>query len=236
MDPIMPAAQMVVQLSQEITTTDESVRYHELVYRLASARNDREAQLAAINSARFGLSYIVTRARLAWDDRTIAELSQEFEHLTAHTPDWGERKKRLGVDFTRQHGETFSDIFDLWLRSSETMQVLATSMDARYLHIVQPNQYASKHRFGPHETQIGLSRPPTDAWRVGTQRGYGLIQERQSVLAAHHIVSAIGLFDAIDEEVFVDNCCHFNARGETLLSEFVAREVAAQLAAPSAAQ
>ena len=36
------------------------------------------------------------------------------------------------------------------------------------------------------------------------------------------LVSAIHLYDGESADIYVDNCCHVNARGETMLAEFVA--------------
>jgi hypothetical protein len=59
------------------------------------------------------------------------------------------------------------------------------------------------------------------------------LHERQAVLDANGIVSAVSLFDEEPDEVFLDNCCHFTARGENLLARFVAAEVKRRLdAAP----
>jgi hypothetical protein len=63
-------------------------------------------------------------------------------------------------------------------------------------------------------------------YRAGVGEGYRMFE------AQPHpgIVSALPLYDAEAGDIYVDNCCHVNARGETMLSEFVAARVADWLA------
>jgi hypothetical protein len=126
--------------------------------------------------------------------------------------------------------QVFPALFDLWLRSSQQMRVLTEAQKGRYLHVVQPNQYHTKHIFSPRERAIALG-PQEIGYRQGVERGYALLMERSALLQANGIVSAIALFDDVPDEVYADSCCHYTARGETLFAEFIAIEAERQLAA-----
>jgi hypothetical protein len=68
-------------------------------------------------------------------------------------------------------------------------------------------------------------------YRQGVELGYALLTARNAVLHENRIVSAIGLFDNVSDEVYSDNCCHYTARGETLFAQFIAIEAEQRLAA-----
>src|SRR5207253_2400020 len=116
-------------------------------------------------------------------------------------------------------------IYGIWLRSSDAMRALAAAHQATYVHVVQPNQYYSAHHFSDDESRIALSLPAAHAYPQGIRAGYQLLSSRSAELSSRGIVSAIGLVDRIDGPVYVDNCCHFTATGETLLARFVADKI-----------
>ena len=126
--------------------------------------------------------------------------------------------------------QLFPALFDLWLRSSQQMRVLTEAQQGRYLHVVQPNQYYSRHPFTAREREIALAQKETMGYRQGVELGYALLTARSAILQQNGIVSAIALFDTIADEVYSDSCCHYTARGETLVAEFVATEAERRLA------
>ena len=67
----------------------------------------------------------------------------------------------------------------------------------------------------------------TSDFRVGVLRGYPLLLAELQRLqqAGVNTQSAINVFDKIAEPVYEDNCCHYNERGSTIFSEFIAHAV-----------
>ena len=72
-----------------------------------------------------------------------------------------------------------------------------------------------------------------DAYRVALAEGYRMLEAQMQTRAQPGMISAISLFDAVREDVYNDNCCHFNARGETMFAEFLAARVGDWLAEQS---
>jgi hypothetical protein len=109
------------------------------------------------------------------------------------------------------------------------MRGLAELNRAAYVHVVQPNQFYSKHSFSPRERSIALVVSADHEYRVGTERGYRVLEEHRAVLEANGIVSALDLFDAEPEEVYVDACCHYTRKGLELFTQFVVGQIAQRI-------
>jgi len=161
-----------------------------------------------------------------WNRRKYAAAFREYWPLL-NQPGMPYLTDRFSLDMphTPLGPRVFDLLFDLWLRSSQQMKLLSVANGGRYLHVVQPNQYYSKHVFSEHEKQIALIASESLDYRHGVAVGYALLRERQAVLDANGIVSAVTLFDEEPDEVYLDSCCHFTAKGENLLGRFVAAEV-----------
>jgi hypothetical protein len=118
--------------------------------------------------------------------------------------------------------------FDIWLKSDEAMAALSKSVNAKYVHVIQPNQYHTKRKFSPEEAKIALGAP-NDPMRVGGERGYAMLEKNADVIAQHGIVSGISILDEAPGIMYFDNCCHYSTAGETILANFVADQVVRSL-------
>jgi hypothetical protein len=227
--PILPPAGIMRGLANELSGLEGSPEHYRLAYEMLQARTQFQQQTERSAAARTGLTYAVAHAGALLARSTHARSAMAYE-IFMHTGSAARADTRLSLDMPAPKPEDpIQDLFDLWLRSSRAMRALAAAGATRYLHVVQPNQYFSRHRFSEHERRIAVSTSlPT-----GLDRGYALIEQRMPELAKLDIVSAIDLFDAVDGEVYADDCCHFNGRGETLFAEYVAKEIAGRLARPA---
>ena len=108
------------------------------------------------------------------------------------------------------------------------MAALAKQSGAAYVHVLQPNQYVSKKPMSPEEQRraINPARSGTEFLRVG----YAKMRERGEELKKQGIVfhDASGIFGAVPEPVFADECCHLNQTGNRLLAKDVAEVLAAR--------
>lgn len=120
-----------------------------------------------------------------------------------------------------------------WERGSRLLAELAHAHGAGYLHVLQPNQYVSSHRFSPAEARLALVADSPYAPRA--RRLYPVLKRHGAALARDGIafVDGSGLFDAVPEAVYADNCCHYNQRGNDLLADLVLREMRKTLEAPA---
>jgi hypothetical protein len=229
--PVLPAAQMMGPLALELSDAPSSARYYELAGRVFAARNAAAELSAAMRHAQSGLSLLSAYLQASLNRRALSTALREYAALVTGSHNWSSLKERLSLDLPHRAGdaEIFPMLFDLWLRSAQEMRRLAEGRGTGYLHVVQPNQYHSKHSFSPREQAVALSLPPEHDYRRGVESGYALLAERSATLDANRIVSAIDLFDASPDEVYSDNCCHYTASGETLLGRFIATQVGQRL-------
>lgn len=120
----------------------------------------------------------------------------------------------------------FEDIARSWLDSSMLMKELLAARGVPYFDFLQPNQYYSGRTFSPAEAQLALS--DASPFKRGAQEGYpALEKEMQSraATAGSYVFNAARIFDRESSPVYADNCCHYNARGNELLAEFIAASI-----------
>jgi hypothetical protein len=120
----------------------------------------------------------------------------------------------------------YQDLAAYWKNTSILLHQKARAYGFRYFHFLQPNQYVADSKpMGPEERAIAL--PPTYAYRKSATAGY------PRLIAAGKQLSALGvpfrdltmLFREVEEPVYSDGCCHFNARGNELIAQEVARVI-----------
>lgn len=127
---------------------------------------------------------------------------------------------------SRDRERLFTDIAALWARSSMLMRDMLVPRGAAYVHILQPNQYATERRFTAAEAAIALN--DVSPYKSNVEQGYPVLQAaaRTSLLT-----NGVSFFDAthvLDSEpsaVYIDDCCHYNLRGNRLLADFVAASI-----------
>ena len=113
----------------------------------------------------------------------------------------------------------------MWVRTSALMQ--GWRQGATYVHLLQPNQYATARRFGDAEAKAGLE-PGVTIQAGGRARLSGLIAAVNALPATSdrpHIFDATRVFDAEPAPVYVDDCCHFTKKGNELLADFAVQAV-----------
>ena len=229
LDPILPAGLIVGALAQEVMPAGAaSATYYEIAYRVSAAKRDIEQHEALAKAARTGTGYLVDRALVTLDRMTLKKYLEQYNQAVGAAGELSARWKMLGLDLPVDVGQPdkVRALFELWLRSSRQLRLLAASNGIGVVHIVQPNQYYAKKAFTENERKVALSLPPGHPYRVAVGEGYRLLEAE----ARPDIISAIPLYDAETGDIYIDSCCHVNARGETMLSEFVAARVGDWLA------
>ena len=105
------------------------------------------------------------------------------------------------------------------------MQAIANLMGAKFISIVQPNQYYTKHEFSDEERKIAWNS--ASPYRKVIEQQYPMLESSIDVLRESGVTieSAIGIFDLEYRAVFGDSCCHFNQLGNLILAKFVANKI-----------
>jgi hypothetical protein len=173
-------------------------------------------------------------AALVWRalDRRAATAVAAAERRVA---DWERPRRRpfgsRGPDFSYPSRSRLDrDLAAFWARSSRQMHDLAIARGIAYAHFLQPNQYVPGSKpLSADERRSGFKEghpyqaPVVEGWPHLAAAGEEL---RESGVAFHDLT---GLFADHRETLYLDECCHFNPRGNELLGEAIGRALAAQL-------
>ena len=154
-------------------------------------------------------------------DRTI-DLNEFAEQRAAGERAALERLGFGGVDETRAR------LAEQWTRCSIEMQRLCAEHGIRYIHYLQPNQYAGKKPMDAAEQAIAIE--DDHMYAAPAREGYPYLRGQAEVLQAAG-VRFRDLTDLYAEEprpVYTDACCHLNELGCRLIAELAARDIVAQ--------
>jgi hypothetical protein len=114
---------------------------------------------------------------------------------------------------------------EIWAASSVRMHALLQAEGVDYIHLLQPNQYFSNHRFSEAEAAIALR--DDHPYRAPAARGYPqLIAALPALRAAGvTVIDGVGAFDEESRRVYADDCCHYNPRGLEIISEMLSEAI-----------
>lgn len=110
----------------------------------------------------------------------------------------------------------------LWANGARQMRHLVEGSGGRYFHFLQPNQYlpGSKPMRNPERAVAYRVEHP---FRAPVELGYPVLRAEGARLRAEglHFHDLTQLFATIPEPLYVDDCCHLNAAGSTLLGRAI---------------
>jgi hypothetical protein len=124
----------------------------------------------------------------------------------------------------REGAVLYEDIAAQWAAASALMHDMLSARAAVYVHVLQPNQYYTKRRFGADEARRAINA--TTPFKPPVERGYPALQ-RASVRLKTQVsfFDATAIFDNEPSAVYADDCCHYTERGNELLADFIAARV-----------
>ena len=174
------------------------------------------------------LSYSMS-AGLVWralDRRLAARLSRAAARL---------RDRDLVLEGYQLRGPSFDQsseeavtglMVDIWSRASLLMHQLCTARGIEYYHFLQPNQYVEGSKpLSSRERSVAWRED--NPYRNGVVVGYPLLQAAGKRLrdqgVAFHDLTAI--FEEVADTLYLDDCCHFNRRGEHIMAREIATAI-----------
>ncbi len=187
----------------------------------------RNAETERAEKCRFAVCYVWHRMLASWQQRYIRNGESELLSLPGRASAFVLYKSH--VDKKNE----FQAIADLWERSSRTLDGMARSAGAAYIHILHPNQYyATARKFTPEET--GVAFDSKSHVKLPIEIAYPLLVKRIAKLQESGIgeVDGTRIFDAESHSINVDTCCHTKELGNRLLGAFVAESIIKQLKMP----
>ena len=225
-DPSMPSAMHLEGLRALIdggTMTPARLRS------LAAIDSDRQrldALAQRLNGARLAVVYVVLERYYRVVEARVQAEQARFAALPAAPA--GSSALHVTPPLTHERPEQFFEsVAQMWVRTSMLMQDALQRQGATYVHVLQPNQYATARRFNDAEAKAALNQ--ASPFKPGAEQGYPALHAALAALPPEpdrpHIFDATRVFDAEAAPVYVDDCCHYTRRGNELLADFVANAV-----------
>jgi len=217
MPSVMHMDPLTALLDQSSLTTEKV----ESLARIQGYRRRVNAAAARANRARSAAVYFVYARLHAALDRRYQDEVRRFEALPAAAG--GSLIRVTPKVRARESGALWEDIANGWLRSSRLMQQMLAARGARYIHLLQPNQYFTTRPFAPGEAEVALIAD--SPFKPGAEQGYPALERlvASGAFAGVTFVDGVHLFDAERAPVYIDNCCHYTRRGYEILADAIAR-------------
>ena len=226
--PVFPSMSIMWGIANTLASDGKmTVDFYRTAADILEAKNQIARRSEGANNSRFGLKYLYHKAIISFYTRQRVRAEADYVSGIRSAPEDLDRAKHLlGIDMPIDPNADAMEIaFRIWLQSSDTMAAISGAAGAKYVHVLQPNQYFTEKKFSPEEAAIALSLPKSNLMRDGAERGYSLVKERAGLIASRGIISGLTIFDNETTSMYVDNCCHYTRAGEDLLANFVADQV-----------
>jgi len=219
MPSVMHMDPLAALLDQSSLTADKV----ESLARIQGYRRRVNAAAARANAARSAAMYFVYSRLHAVLDRQYQAEVRRFDALPAGP---GTSMIRVTPKLrTREGAALWQDIARGWQQSSLLMQQMLAARGARYVHVLQPNQYFTTRPFAAGEAGVALLAE--SPFKPGAEQGYPELERvaASGALAKAGVtfVDGVHLFDAERAAVYIDNCCHYTRRGYEILADAIAR-------------
>jgi hypothetical protein len=201
----------------------------------SSMSGDKVEALARIQGYRRRLNAAAVRANGAWSaalyfvfsrmhsvlDRQYQNEVRRFDALPAGS---GTSLIRVTPTVRARDGAALQqDIAAGWMRASLLMRDMLAAGGARYVHLLQPNQYFTSRAFAPGEADVALTA--ASPFKPGAEQGYPelerVVASGAFTKAGVTFVDGVHLFDAERAPVYIDNCCHYTRRGYEMLADAI---------------
>jgi hypothetical protein len=187
----------------------------------------RRAKLAAAYS-RPGLRHSVM-GNLAWrlhDRRVQVRIEMAREALVEAAPE-EEVPGALGPERDyRDYQQLMAHLVSIWKQSSLQLDRVSRANGIAYFHFLQPNQYVAGSK-PMDEVERSHALNPDHPYRRGALVGYPRLIAEGADLARRGVKFSdlTQLFAETRERLYIDDCCHFNARGHQIMADAIARAI-----------
>jgi hypothetical protein len=130
---------------------------------------------------------------------------------------------------------------ELWKNANTTLASMLRGRGIYYVHLLQPNQYVPGSKtFTDHEKQTALA-PDSKVFRtmpglarlaspelnqVVIPKGYAALRRLGAELPYRdRFIDGTMLFADVPDDIYIDDCCHMNARGTAIMWEAIRRHL-----------
>jgi hypothetical protein len=209
-----------------LTQTAPDPREQNLRGEVSYLRRLRGERARTFSPVPFSYSAVWNLIWLYQDQRLASEISElEATHL-ARTTEERVYERHGPRNVFKGRAELFTELAALWERSSLAMHQLCSARGIRYYHFLQPNQYVPGSKVLTAR-ELSTAFAAQGRYRSAVETGYPHLVAAGARLAAAGVDfhDLTGVFGDVDETLYIDDCCHFNARGAELLALEMARRI-----------
>lgn len=222
-EPFFPAVQVWGAMGQDLESQRLSVAEPAVLLAAWHRQSIRaaEAALASCDWASCWLWWRVVTLIHRWRAAATAVRNTTVDRDTTMFPMLMPQSKNA----TPTKAWTASDSADGWARAARLTAAVAMSGGARYLHVLQPNQwYSAEPAFVPRDPNH-----PFEQIVPLVRDGYPALRARVSTLieAGVPVYDATSVYTGADPRaVFIDDCCHYTPEGYDVLFRALAAPIA----------
>jgi hypothetical protein len=116
--------------------------------------------------------------------------------------------------------ETINFFIKNQTNASFNMSLIAQGNGAKFIQVLQPNQYYSKKHFSESEKNIAIWNSKDNILIQTIPTGYPIL--RKSYQQRNNFLDLSPIFDQEETIIYVDNCCHFNKYGNDIMAKNIA--------------
>jgi len=195
----------------------------ETIQHAETARND------LATSAASGLFAWSPAANLLWRarDARLKSVAKRAAHtLSAYDPGDAAAVATGPRRDDDSEGARYEELAAIWKRSSLQLARASRANGIEYFQFLQPNQYvAGSKPMGDEERKTAVW--PDQPYRRGVEIGYPLLIRDSAELSRSgvRIEDLTQIFADQPEPLYIDDCCHFNQRGNEILAARIARAI-----------
>jgi len=226
-DALFPAVQIWGAMGRELESQRLNVADSGTLLAAWHRRSARDADVrqADCSAASCWLWYRLSRSLHNWRAAKLATSIQPIDEATTIFPvrlpaPTGPSAAIPGA------ADSLDAAVDGWFKGSIALAALARGAGARYLHILQPNQW-----FPPEQRYAPIDPNHPYEWAADlVRKGYPMMRARMPALRAAgvHVFDASALFVGDDNRlVFIDDCCHYTKEGYATLFRALADQIVA---------
>lgn len=150
------------------------------------------------------------------------EMRQFLNHATSFAV--------TGPEYTFLNDEKlYSELADLWGKSSVLMHDICTANGIEYYHFLQPNQYVpNSKKLSPYEIKYAYT--PNHLYKESVLKGYPFLRERGNKLKERGILffDLTDIFIEYTDTFYNDTCCHLNKNGYEIIVEKIVEYIRAE--------
>jgi len=162
------------------------------------------------------------------------QMREDEEKLAALLNSEPKEYRTTGPGNTATDTEGFGkNMVGMWKESSIQMSKLASANGALYLHFLQPNQYvAGSKPLSEKEKRIAFNN--NQPYKKAVELFYPeLIKEGSDLVKAGvNFTDLTSIFKNNADTFYIDDCCHFNQAGNSILNQKIVQTIAEKYVQP----